>query len=209
MIKAMKIFCLILCISSSANIKAQIFKIDFGDTIYYKEKRRGSSRIFHLSLKETLADGTYWVYLDQIKIQEINYKSGMRNGISQYLENGKVRSKRNFRADTLIEFWDYPIAGKKEICYLNEKYSWDQNYRIIDFRILDRKNKNWALEGRFKNSIKDGSWKLYDKKGKLRELVIFKNGELDSSKEGLELLRKLFGDSPYFDANFNKNYLKD
>lgn len=128
------------------------------------------------TIKKGLITGTFnWFYKDGSKDAIINYKNGVRNGITEFYDNeGNVRIREEYvagRKQGLQETFRRNEPLTKTFYKADKKNGTDQ--RFISGRLSSETN--------YKDDVKHGISKTFDTEGK----VIFEESYLDGVLDGL------------------------
>ena len=176
---------------------------------YKKNKKNGPSYIYNeeglLIRKEVLSNDTLVgiaeeYYPEQRKIyQTFPYDDGLINGTSYGYElDGRITSITNYEKGVLV--------ARQRINRFNTKGE-KSGIWIEYFEDIEGYRKVKSLEGRYKNGLKNGYFREYDKKGNLLSTTKYVNGEVVENAEELsevEVNRTFYPDAS---VHWEKTYL--
>lgn len=101
----------------------------------------------------------YWVTLDTnyLLLYEQCYSNGLANGRIVFYTNRKIS-----------------IEGEKKDGFYNGEWTYYYKYPVK------------SMEGVFKMGKKDGQWKVYDRNGKLEQIVTFNNDSMGKIEKAVK-----------------------
>ena len=124
---------------------SQVHNINYGDTLYMVSDESDYGRFV---LKDTLNDGEWNVYKDDISIKAY-YKNGVKNGVYMQYYNGQL---------IYLTIYSDGVLNGVEIRY-------NSNCKLESI-------------GYYKYGVRDGVWRYYNKKNELSRELIYEKGTL-------------------------------
>lgn len=145
-----------------------------GDTAYTQLFTVWRKKVAEGSYVNQQKEGVWKIYKNNQLVADEEYKHGLKNGIShRYYNTGEVMEEKQWINDK--EDGNYKIFFKSGEPYMQCKMKLGMRHGLF---LVSYENGREELVAEYRNNLRHGEWKYFDKEGNLLYTLFYDNGRI-------------------------------